>query len=213
MAKRAGLLALALVFLTAQAACAQAPRGLVRLDRAWNYLLERQLVGSVLEEFCAGKPNKKLLAMGSWTLHAEGFAFRVPDGMERSGRLRGMDILLADTRKEPVPFRTIITVSVSPGEDSTLRDTTEEGINSRYRGRFTRFTLLDFERDDTLGEDGIRITFLCDNTIKTLVQQHMFNKNGSSYVLTLSMENTFAQTTIGFAQYEAFRESMLFVKP
>lgn len=152
---------------------------------------------------------KRGVSMGDWYLHAGGFAFRVPDGMKLEGPYRGSALLLVDTRQDNVPQRTTITLSIA-GEDKTLDRLTPARVKSAWGGQFPRFSLRGFMRRTMHGTEGVCLSFVTGNAPQLLVQQHLMNKAGKSYIITLSTENSPLKLAVALDQLAEFCNSLLF---
>lgn len=169
-----------------------------------------------LDENLADLLNRKKrglqeLRMGDWRLKAEGYAYRIPEGMVSGGRYGNAAVsLMADADAEH-SFRTVITVTIT-GEDADLEHMTPEKAKSAFAGNFRRYRLLDFASETLCGEACVRITSVWSDSPELVMLQRLMNINGSCFIFTLMAINDPVHIIDGLRQFQAFCDSLVFAQ-
>lgn len=169
----------------------------------------RAYVQDVSGRLWAQKPAPaKDVWIGRWCVRTDGFAFLLPEGLLCEGRYRSTALLLVDEATDTA-YRTMITLAIT-GEDEGLDNLTPARAKVAWGSQFSRFELLAFSREAMYGETGIRLSFLTGDSPRLLIQQQLFNKGGRSYIVTLTVENSFPRLCVALEQLSTFCDSLLF---
>lgn len=156
------------------------------------------------------KTRKKRLLVGDWALQPEGFAFRVPDGMEIVTPVRGTNLMVRDA-SEDADRLSLTTISVTvTKEKESLERITEERTQSAYASIFQEFELTEFVRETFYGAECVRISYLAGIEPELYVRQYMFDQDGQRYTITLTAESGLEHVQKGLDWLSAFCGSLLF---
>lgn len=152
----------------------------------------------------------RILRVSDWVICPDGFAFRVPEGMQANTSTRGKSIILEDQTGADDAFHNVISIVVLDEKDSLENLTAEKVRSAHLSQNFQRFELLSFEQEELYGAEGICYSYLTGSAPQLLVQQQMFDHNGQRYMITMTVENRISNVCRGLGQMASFRDSLLF---
>lgn len=184
-----------------------------RAEKGRTFGGSREAMERLLGLFALRAPKSEGARVGDWFLHPKGFAFLIPEGFEPLVGYKGTAVLLVDESEGEGPFRTNISVSVSGEADERdkIFSMSPKDVENAYEGSFDRFELLAFEPETFYGSEGMRITFLAGSSPRLLFRQHLFVKNESAFVITLTTEHAPRALKEADRQFQWVCDSLLFV--
>lgn len=169
----------------------------------------RSILTQTLETYTSTMAKGQGARMGDWYLHANGFAFHIPEEMELMEGYRGTTVLLVDKTGQSSAFRTSISISITNSDDHLL-SITERSIKSAYASSFDRFSLISLSPADMYGTSGWILTFYAGSSPRVFYQQHLFIRDGYSYIITLTAADNIGSLFSAWKQSEILLDSLVF---
>lgn len=169
-------------------------------------------IDRLLACLCAGTVDAPGgLRLGAWAVSPNGYAFCVPDDFSLAGSLGDPILTLVDGEHAAQANRTIISLqTTAAAKADPLENLTESQIERAYAGTFRRFALMQARPMTLFGEEGVRIVFTSEDRQPMLTLQYIFDRDGTRYYITLTMEHSFETVARGLASLEAFCASLRF---
>lgn len=207
------ILALALLLLPCVAGAAEPWGGteLSSLLTEIEFEKEKDLAKEVLDLVALRAPDRtRSMRFGNWYVNPkDGYAVKIPEGMETNGWRRSTSVLLVDAERQGVSFRTSIIVTVTE-PDKRLQTLTRREVENAYGNSLDRFKLLGFQREELYGEEGIRFSYVAHSSPQLLFQQELFLKNERCYIISVTAENSIRALPRAFEQLGVFEGSLVF---
>ncbi len=150
--------------------------------------------------------------VGRWFLHPAGFAFRIPDGFEPEQQHGSTTVLLVDRDGSGDKFLTCVSVAMGK-PDKRLKTMSQRDAENAFDALFRNFELVRFSRETIFSVGGIRVSYLTDDGIELFFDQCMFNKDGHSFVITLTVERNPQVLAGAWRDFESLLDSFIFLSP